>query len=478
MKGEPMTTQIKTYRLQGDAEGRADLLSELERRVARMAKTCAKNGLPAPAIVSTREVTERVSEGRAALIAFALAERGDDYRLEDDDAFIETHLAVTVENAVARIPGHRFIGKVCGETGVISLSPDAQADNIEETHRDSLGQFRSAPTRCQHCNAKRKRTFTVILEDETTGEWKQIGRSCLKKYTGFEPFSGMFSDEYLTDGLGGFDGAGFGRRVVGISARHLLFASACHIKQEGFLSRRKAREIGAEVTTADELRQWFALSTFGPTDKLEEHIVSESIEKETKLDWDVEQNRNLVTDILAFIKGMDAWGNEYKQNLKTLFYSDTDGVLTLRDSIDPKHFGLAVSSVSFYLRELGFRTAREEAAARKREGNFIGAVGDKFGRKLSSADRRNGVEAYDIIKATVTGLRFFENDWGVKVMIEMLDEHGDVFVWWAGRSHGVEIGDSVEVIGTLKAHKEYNGVKQNIITRCKISQVETEAVAV
>ena len=36
---------------------------------------------------------------------------------------------------------------------------------------------------CEHCNAKRRRKDAYIIMNTTTGEFKQVGRSCLKDFT-------------------------------------------------------------------------------------------------------------------------------------------------------------------------------------------------------------------------------------------------------------------------------------------------------
>lgn len=48
------------------------------------------------------------------------------------------------------------------------------------------------------------------------------------------------------------------------------------------------------------------------------------------------------------------------------------------------------------------------------------------------------------------------------------DESGNVFVWKTSSWSGDE-GQTYEISGTIKDHSEYKGIKQNILTRCKIA---------
>lgn len=49
------------------------------------------------------------------------------------------------------------------------------------------------------------------------------------------------------------------------------------------------------------------------------------------------------------------------------------------------------------------------------------------------------------------------------------DESGNVFVWKTGNGlGGIEQGAEVEVAGAVKEHSEYDGIKQTVLTRCRV----------
>lgn len=57
--------------------------------------------------------------------------------------------------------------------------------------------------------------------------------------------------------------------------------------------------------------------------------------------------------------------------------------------------------------------------------------------------------------------------YGTSTMHIMEDEDGNVFVWTTA-AKDLEEGATYVLKGTIKDHKEYRGVKQTVLTRCKI----------
>lgn len=102
--------------------------------------------------------------------------------------------------------------------------------------------------------------------------------------------------------------------------------------------------------------------------------------------------------------------------------------------------------------------AREERLA---QSQFQGSVGQK-------------------ITASVTILfeRKIESQFGVTTLYGMEDEAGNQYRWFSS-SYKVELakGDKVEISGSVKKHDEYQGVKQTVLTRCKVVDKEQERVA-
>ena len=85
------------------------------------------------------------------------------------------------------------------------------------------------------------------------------------------------------------------------------------------------------------------------------------------------------------------------------------------------------------------------------ESEYIGQVGDK-------------------VDLEVTHIRTgsYDTQFGVTWVHSFTDEDGNVLVWKTG-SHSSFKSDKIHIKGTIKEHSEYNGVKQTVLTRCKVS---------
>lgn len=58
------------------------------------------------------------------------------------------------------------------------------------------------------------------------------------------------------------------------------------------------------------------------------------------------------------------------------------------------------------------------------------------------------------------------NDFGTTYLYKFADEAGNVFIWYASRP--IELQERMTLKATIKAHNERNGVKQTVLTRCKV----------
>lgn len=94
------------------------------------------------------------------------------------------------------------------------------------------------------------------------------------------------------------------------------------------------------------------------------------------------------------------------------------------------------------------KTATENFNSHNSTSEYVGSIGDKVQLKL-----------------TVIDLHWFETSYGTTFVNILKDAKGNVYVWKTGRA--LDKGISVELSGVIKAQEVYNGIKQNILTRCK-----------
>ena len=77
------------------------------------------------------------------------------------------------------------------------------------------------------------------------------------------------------------------------------------------------------------------------------------------------------------------------------------------------------------------------------------------------------------LELTLTKILEFESQFGRVQFHIFFDDNENQFVWYANNTEiaiknddrVVDIGDKIKVKGTVKKHKEYNGIKQTVLTR-------------
>ena len=97
------------------------------------------------------------------------------------------------------------------------------------------------------------------------------------------------------------------------------------------------------------------------------------------------------------------------------------------------------------------REIAESKCPKRPESEHIGAVGDKID-----------------IDVTLTHTGRYDTRFGTTWVHTFKDGTGNVLVWKTGSCAGFE-SDTLHITGTVKEHDEYKGVKQTVLTRCKIA---------
>jgi hypothetical protein len=114
------------------------------------------------------------------------------------------------------------------------------------------------------------------------------------------------------------------------------------------------------------------------------------------------------------------------------------------DSFIWRQLGLAASLVSAYQRHLGETLKRLDAPESTHQG------------QIKKRQIWTGLLCTDIFS--------WETDYGVTFLHKFTDTDGNVLVWRTG-AHRLDQGSSYSGKATVKAHDEYKGIKQTVITR-------------
>lgn len=155
----------------------------------------------------------------------------------------------------------------------------------------------------------------------------------------------------------------------------------------------------------------------------------------------------LAQRVLEFARNMEGDG-DYPSNMRAM---------AQQEHLTYKHIGLMASAVSGWHREQEklAEQAAERAAPALNE--WIGAPKDKLAG----------------IPVTVVGLKYIPGDYGGQSLITMRDDQGRTLKWFASNPPELDEGSKMMIDkATVKALDEYQGTKQTVITRAKITAAE------
>lgn len=290
---------------------------------------------------------------------------------------------------------------------------------------------------CEHCNSRRARKDTYIVMNQVTGEFKQVGKSCLKDFTcGMD--ASMISKYYsffdeLIKGEAP-DGCGYVEPYYD-SKEILSYAYEC-IKHFGYVKNGSF-----EKSTRDRAFDYWCVN-HGFTRWIPDDVVAEYKQqmKDAGFNPESESTIKAVEDALAWIAQQEA-SNNYMHNLKVVCGSKY---------VSAKNAGIAVSLFPTWNKELEHQKEQEAKKVANSKSNHVGEIGQRITFKIASA----------------TCLTSWETEWGTTALYKIVDCSGNVFTW---KTSVFPDFDKAETItGTIKAHSEFRDCKQTELTRCKV----------
>jgi hypothetical protein len=287
---------------------------------------------------------------------------------------------------------------------------------------------------CDHCKKIRTRRETFLVKNEETGEEKQIGRSCIKDFLGWETTVAWPTTPADDDEEKEFYGMGGGDRDVSTETV-LAYAWAC-VKAFGFV-----RSQDYHATPTVQLVRNAISPSRARRDK-------EFAEKMAPLAGEA---KGKAAEIRAFILSDDFSGtSEYVTNLKAIAGAKM---------VSSRNFGILVSAPQAWAR------FNEQTLIRKqREGKpseWIGTAPDKAAGVKGSRITFTGI---------VEAIRYIDGLYGSTTLYQVRAEDSGVVVKWFASNNalGEDTGVRVTLRGTVKEHDEYKGNKATVLTRCTL----------
>lgn len=310
--------------------------------------------------------------------------------------------------------------------------------------------FSSNPCSCDYCKTDRKRNKTYLVVNRETGEWKQLGKECLKLFVAGIDIDAIATFESFVkeaeDAANPGDEFFYNRRARFVEVQRALELAQAATKMFGFVATRDNvgdRNVFStkNIVQAKILKEMGCQSDLLNVDNTEREKINLAVAKLTVYSTHAEDD--ISNDIIALRETvMELPDEPYYNNLKTVLANEY---------VPLDKLGLLVSAPKAISRYYELKKMQEEKEKLAKSSNYIGEVGEKI-----SVNFVSGRE-----------VACCETQFGLLHIYEFKDASGNVIVWKS--SSGKEIPESGKISGTVKAHEEYNGIKQTIILRAKIA---------
>jgi hypothetical protein len=378
-------------------------------KIAKLARKAAKLGCPAPMFAVVGEPFEKQR------------------KTEDGHKYFVTYRHVEVSGESPQINGWRFAATV---------DHDGEENILRAIIDGAPARYRSARADCEHCKTHRRRSETFLLLSET-GEWRQVGRQCLKDFLGHaDPTSLAACAEWLAEAMEeaeeceSLEG---GSRIGDPAIERYLAYVACVIRLDGWKSR-KSVEFSDGLCTSVAAALWMN-------------------DKSGKAPKPEEKDHETAEAAIEWARGIADDASDFDLNLRAA---------SKRSGVSQKNAGITAYLVAGYLK---CKTERKD----KVESQHVGEVGKRFGSG-------KGKKAIPALRVTVERVIPSEGAYGTTYITTMRDVAGNVVKWFASGTC-LETGEQYDVSGTVKSHGDYKGTRETVLSRCTAVKVPEAAEA-
>lgn len=344
---------------------------------------------------------------------------GESFHKVDDD----TLRFVQVEaSGIARVNGWEFVATIEHNNPMNVIRAFRTEYEIPERY------YTSAPI-CEHCNSKRNRKDTYLIRNTETGEFKQVGKSCLKDFT-----NGL-SAEAVVQYISWFDELIKGETPSGSS-----FPVYYKVETVVQLAVEAVNLYGYQKAVSPYEEGYYRQSTKEVVIDMLSGGRYAKVHEDKGFNTNREGNVEKAAEVLRFVASMETEFG-YVSNLKTLCSGEY---------CQSRDLGIVVSAVACYNREMARKEKQEIEKKKAAKSSWVGTVGERV--TLTSAEAKL--------------LTSWDTMYGVTFMYQFTDEAGNIYTWKTGN---IIEETRVSLKGTVKAHGEFNGIKQTELTRCRIN---------
>lgn len=387
-------------------------LKDIEKKIKRIMNKCNKAGVP---------FTYEISEPYTKTIERHYFDYDLGIPLGVDS--IELKLVKVTIDCKFRRNGWTVLGSVSRKTGILQC-------HFHDT--ELLKQYHDTDFHCDHCKTNRYRHSVILLENEQ-GDRKLVGSTCVKEFTcGLDgelvvEYAAMLTEieqrevEELRNGGDEHafrDGGGWFKCKYAVE--RVVACAASLIRRFGFVSVKKASESIDDTTATKHLIP----------DTLDHYKLDVTEEDEAVAKKAIEWCRWLSKD--------EIFKSEYLFNVHEIVKNE---------SCESDHFGMLAALIPAY-----HNATSEAMSTPHKRSEYVGEVSDKLKFTAMLSNRQS-----------------FDSQFGVLHIYVFEDDDSNVYCWKTSKWYKFEIGDALSIEGTVKEHSEYHGIKQTVLTRCKLS---------
>lgn len=405
-------------------------LEGLNKKAAKFGLSPIKTGAPEAVAYRMRFDIHEGAGGDGEVHTKTLTRITKGMRLKPDEQIVRLY-HIPLEYPIVKLGDWQVIAQleaVHGGNLAFNISNDAQDLAASD-------EARGHPITCEHCNTKRQRKLGYILKNET-GEYKEIGSTCLEDFTGIDPSAALFLAK-MYDVIHvkyGDDPEAYSGKCSPTSVGTTQYLSDVLFISErgGFVSASKARDLGISATYDDALNISRLLRDQPKT---------------TKEYWDGMPAREELAESIRQWYSNKETSDSFEKNVKLLLASDD--IL-----IDRKHLAFAAAAIPSYHRHLS--AERQRAAEALKPLTHVGTVGKKSSMAL-----------------TVEAVIAFDTMYGRSWRINMTDVDGNKLTWKTSSPSDELLkgkGGIIMADFKVKAHSEYNEKPQTEVTHLKFKE--------
>ena len=337
-----------------------------------------------------------------------------------------------------------------GSLSIVSVNPTI-TNNAGLMHTVETTMPTTFKDTCDHCNSgKRGRHKTMVFQHIDDKDIVNIGSSCVLEYTGVDPALIESIIEFKAMATTNQTGGRFGSWVSTMSTEEFALRTASWMLGHSKYQRGLGNEImtmGLGINTADGVLSWgyreWQTNKFIPV--FPAHGVASHTDNETEFTDECMELASRFHEYCINLSG----NSSFEHSVRNIYKA---GVVTA------KTCNMAGGIVASFI-----KTERKQAVEKVKETSkgapsvHMGTVGDKI--------TVNG--------AVVTFIRTIDGYYGTTTLTKMSDGNGAHLVWFrSGNKSDLQVGNTVDITGTVKKHDKYGDENQTVITRCKFELKE------